>query len=88
MKQLIPIVTCALFLSLAGCDNYEQEQLKKAGDNISDAAGNVGDASKHATDRARSGTANGLNDLSDDIRPDEAPPVTEDQPAPDDQTAD
>ncbi|MDG2199556.1 MAG: hypothetical protein P8K80_00025 [Phycisphaerales bacterium] len=82
MKHLISIVTCALCLTLAGCDKYEQEKLKKAGDNISDAAGNVGDASKHAADRARSGTADGLNDLSDDIRPDE------EQPAPEDQTTD
>jgi len=79
MNYLISIVTCALCLSLAGCDQYEQEQLKKAGDNISEAAGNVGDASKHAADRARSGTADGLNDLSDDIRPDEEPQDPENQ---------
>ena len=73
MKYLPLIVMCVACLSLSGCDEYEREKLENAADN-------VGDASSHAADRARTGTANGLQDLSDSIRPDED---AQEQPATD-----
>ena len=72
MRYAIAIGVC---LVLAGCTEYEQEQLKAAGENIKQAADHVGNASSSAADRARTSTAQGLRDTADAIEPDD-----EDQP--------
>lgn len=74
MKYMSLIVMCAACLCLSGCDEYEREKLENAADNI-------GDASSHAADRARTSTANGLQDLSDSIRPDGDSPEQSDADA-------
>lgn len=68
----IAILLSCVALAIGGCSEYEQEQMKEAADH-------VGNASKSAADRARASTADGLQDLSDDIRPDEATPADKDE---------
>ncbi|MEE2906556.1 MAG: hypothetical protein VX527_01865 [Planctomycetota bacterium] len=52
---------------LPGCDEYEREQLRQAGDDIDSASEHVGDASSSALDRARHGTGKALQNLGDKI---------------------
>ena len=68
MKYAIAIGVC---LALGGCSEYEQEQLKAAGENIKQAADHVGNASSSAADRARASTAQGLRDTADAIEPED-----------------
>ena len=78
MRHAIAIGLC---LALLGCSDYEQEQLKAAGENIKQAADHVGNASSSAADRARTSTAEGLRDTADAIEPDDSD--TPDQPSDD-----
>lgn len=52
---------------LPGCDEYEREQLRQAGDDIGAAGGHIGNASDSAVGRARDNTADALRNLSDKI---------------------
>ena len=54
-------------LGVPGCDDYERQQLREAGENLDAAADNVGNATQSSFDRARNGTADALRNLSDDI---------------------
>ena len=72
MRYAIAIGVC---LVLAGCTEYEQEQLKAAGENIKQAADHVGNASSSAADRARGFDGSEGFDTADAIEPDD-----EDQP--------
>jgi hypothetical protein len=67
MRHGIALAVC---LTLLGCSDYEQEQLKAAGDNIQKAAQHVGNASSSAADRARASTAGGLRSTAGAIEPD------------------
>ena len=78
MRHAIAIGLC---LALLGCSDYEQEQLKAAGENIKQAADHVGNTSNSAADRARTSTAEGLRDTADAIEPDDSD--TPDQPSDD-----
>ena len=52
---------------IAGCDEYEREQIRQAGDDIGSAGGHIGNASDSAIGRARDSTADALRNLSDKI---------------------
>ncbi len=52
---------------LAGCDEYEREQMRQAGDDIGAAGSHIGNASDSAIGRARDSTADALRNLSDKI---------------------
>ena len=65
------VIAFGLCLALLGCSEYEQEQLKAAGENIKQAADHVGNASGSAADRARTSTAQGLRDTADAIEPED-----------------
>lgn len=66
MRHGLALAVC---LTLLGCSDYEQEQLKAAGDNIQNAAKHVGNASSSAADRARASTAGSLRSTADAIEP-------------------
>ena len=62
-----PILSILIVLSFTGCDEYEREQLRQAGDDINAAGDHIGNASGSAVDRARSGTGEALRNLGNKI---------------------
>ena len=68
MKRLSGVVMGVLIsLQLTGCDEYEREQMRQAGDDIGAAGDHIGEASGSAFDRARSNTSDALRNLGDKI---------------------
>ena len=63
---LISSIVCVGLLA-SGCDEYEREQLRQAGDDVGAAGSHVGSATDSAVGRARDGTADALRNLSDKI---------------------
>tara|TARA_Y100000589_G_scaffold330358_1_gene379750 strand:- start:3084 stop:3356 length:273 start_codon:yes stop_codon:yes gene_type:complete len=67
-SNLILIAALTAVAPLAsGCDEYEREQIRQAGDDIGAAGTHIGNASDSAIGRARDNTADALRNLSNQI---------------------
>ena len=62
-----PVLLSGISILLSGCDDYEREQLRQAGDDLGSAGQHIGNASDSAVNRARDNTADALRNLSDKI---------------------
>ena len=61
------LVVSAIAVFPMGCDEYERDQLRQAGEDIDSAGSHVGEASGSAFDRARNNTGDALRNLGDKI---------------------
>lgn len=67
ISQVVLLLGMLVMLPLSGCDEYEREQIRQAGDDINAAGDHIGNASGSALDRARNSTGDALRNLGDKI---------------------
>ncbi len=66
-KMILLASIAGMGMLAVGCDEYEREQIRQAGDDIGSAGSHIGNASDSAIGRARDSTADALRNLSDKI---------------------
>ena len=67
LRMILMATIAGATMGISGCDEYERDQLRKAGDDIGSAGDHIGSASDSAADRARDNTADTLRNLGNKI---------------------